>query len=828
MRTRTLLHAALVLTCAFFGGAAALDVAGTITTTTWTKANSPYRVTGEIVVPAGETLTIEPGVDVLFDANVRFFVQGTLAATGTETDSIRFIAGSSPVWNRLVILDGAADMRYVRISHARAIMSETESNGGGIASYRAVSLTIDHCVISNNVAEGDGGGLAVGGVGTATITRTTICDNVAGYNGGGLTVAGEILFTMRDCLIARNNGGLRGGGINATHLAIQHLVENCTIAGNIASSGSGVWAKYGAVLTLKNCIVWGNTPNPATFTQLEGVVNASYSDIEIPAGSGYHPTSVMGKMAADVYAGVGNINADPQFLMPAAGNYRLATGSPCIDAGDPATPNDVDGTRADMGVRPGSGSVLPGALFTFISTDTTWVKSTGPFHVSKPVIVATGATLTIEPGVDVLFDAPVQMVVRGRLEAIGAAEDSIRFLPGLSPMWGGLRFASGDSSTLAFVRVSGAGNTADGVGGVFVTGAGTRLRGTGVVISGNEAAISCGGGLVSSGALLDLSSSLVCQNRATGVGGGLVAGTGATLLLDHCDIIRNETTANDGGGLHLGSVTAVITGSTITGNRAGRNSGGIRLVDADLTLVNCLIAGNNASKYGGGIWMSDGSTAQIENCTITDNTGIDANTPAGGIGVWASSARLKNTIIWGNKTRDIDQGGGGIILASYCDLGVTYGGTGNINADPLFVDPASQNFRLQNSSPCIDAGDPSSPKDPDGTRADMGMRPFDPTLTVESPRVPLRFLVMQNAPNPFNPVTTIRFALPEAGHVTLAVYDVRGVLVRTLADRSLPAGAHAVVWDGYDTMGREVASGVYVYRLTAAQGVVTRRMVLAR
>ncbi|HPU86642.1 MAG TPA: dockerin type I domain-containing protein, partial [Candidatus Latescibacteria bacterium] len=90
--------------------------------------------------------------------------------------------------------------------------------------------------------------------------------------------------------------------------------------------------------------------------------------------------------------------------------------------------------------------------------------------------------------------------------------------------------------------------------------------------------------------------------------------------------------------------------------------------------------------------------------------------------MWASVARLKNTIVWGNATRDTDTGSGGAILASYCDLGVTLTGTGNINADPLFVDPANQNFHLQNSSPCIDAGDPSSPKDPDGTRADIGMR----------------------------------------------------------------------------------------------------------
>ena len=52
------------------------DVSGEITTTTWTAANSPYRVTGAIMVPAGHTLTIDPGVSVMFDADVAFSVEG--------------------------------------------------------------------------------------------------------------------------------------------------------------------------------------------------------------------------------------------------------------------------------------------------------------------------------------------------------------------------------------------------------------------------------------------------------------------------------------------------------------------------------------------------------------------------------------------------------------------------------------------------------------------------------------------------------------------------------------------------------------------------------
>jgi flagellar hook assembly protein FlgD len=87
----------------------------------------------------------------------------------------------------------------------------------------------------------------------------------------------------------------------------------------------------------------------------------------------------------------------------------------------------------------------------------------------------------------------------------------------------------------------------------------------------------------------------------------------------------------------------------------------------------------------------------------------------------------------------------------------------------------------------------------------------------------------QNVPNPFNPFTTIHYALPEASDVTLVVYDAAGRRVKTLLDvSSMPAGNHEVPWNGVDDRGNRVASGVYFYRLQAGAFVQTRRMVLIR
>ena len=94
---------------------------------------------------------------------------------------------------------------------------------------------------------------------------------------------------------------------------------------------------------------------------------------------------------------------------------------------------------------------------------------------------------------------------------------------------------------------------------------------------------------------------------------------------------------------------------------------------------------------------------------------------------------------------------------------------------------------------------------------------------------PPAHLVLHGAvPNPFNPRTVIRFAVPAEQHVRLDVHGVDGRLVRRLLDGRVGAGLHDVTWDGRDDAGREVASGVYFHRLVAGGEVRTGKMILAR
>ena len=92
----------------------------------------------------------------------------------------------------------------------------------------------------------------------------------------------------------------------------------------------------------------------------------------------------------------------------------------------------------------------------------------------------------------------------------------------------------------------------------------------------------------------------------------------------------------------------------------------------------------------------------------------------------------------------------------------------------------------------------------------------------------LEYALNQNMPNPFNPSTMIKYQLPESGDVKIVVYNLLGQEVRTLVHEYMDAGYHSIVWDGMDKLGKQVASGIYIYRLSVADFVQSRRMMLLK
>ncbi len=137
------------------------DVSGT-----WTKANSPYNINGEITIPNDSTLTIEPGVEVVFTGHYKFNVQGRLLAIGTETDTIVFTINDTTGFHNLTIPDGgwhgirfidtpstndSSKIVYCKLQYGKANTGAGYYDRlGGAICAKINKLLVSHCMFRNN------------------------------------------------------------------------------------------------------------------------------------------------------------------------------------------------------------------------------------------------------------------------------------------------------------------------------------------------------------------------------------------------------------------------------------------------------------------------------------------------------------------------------------------------------------------------------------------------------------------------------------------------------------------------------------------------------
>ena len=109
-----------------------------------------------------------------------------------------------------------------------------------------------------------------------------------------------------------------------------------------------------------------------------------------------------------------------------------------------------------------------------------------------------------------------------------------------------------------------------------------------------------------------------------------------------------------------------------------------------------------------------------------------------------------------------------------------------------------------------------------------GLPPIVTSAPEEAQPAVFRSTLFRNTPNPFNPITTIRYEIGEPARVEIAIYSVDGRLVRMLVDEAKSPGSHQIVWDGRDADGNGAGSGVYLYRLRAGTYNSVKKMVLIK
>lgn len=239
------------------------------------------------------------------------------------------------------------------------------SNGGGIyCSRENTEPIIQSCKVFDNETAGYGGGIAIRGA-SPRIDNCEITGNSADRNGGGIYCSQENtepLFTRT--LICNNRAYVDGGGIGCFN-GVNPIFENTTITSNLAEYGSALYSitrESPSYISFKNSIIWGNGEVPILIgpgSDLADTLIFSYTDLEDGRDEISRRNSVF------IGWGEGNIDEDPRFVNVDQNDFRLAIPSPCINSGDPDSPNDPDGSRADMGALAFEGGVLFGHVFDF-------------------------------------------------------------------------------------------------------------------------------------------------------------------------------------------------------------------------------------------------------------------------------------------------------------------------------------------------------------------------------------------------------------------------------------------------------------------------------
>lgn len=189
-------------------------------------------------------------------------------------------------------------------------------------------------------------------------------------------------------------------------------------------------------------------------------------------------------------------------------------------------------------------------------------------------------------------------------------------------------------------------------------------------------------------------------------GGGITCGNSSSPMIRNNVIENNSVSEFSGGGIYCVGASPTITGNVIARNTAVSAGGGIYCTAGSPTISSNMIAENSAW-VGGGIYLLEFCYALIANNTITGNTA----TYGGGIDCYMSDPLITNTIIRDNIAPNGPEIYGylGSQAVTFCNVKGGWPGTGNIDADPLFIDPSGGDFHITFDSPCRSAGSRDAP-----------------------------------------------------------------------------------------------------------------------
>jgi predicted outer membrane repeat protein len=526
--------------------------------------------------------------------------------------------------------------------------------GGGMYNWYS-NATVTNCTFSDNWGVYDGGGM-YNEYSDPTVTSCTFSHNSAKRYGGGIR-SDDSNTWMINCTFNNNTARKDGGGADITGMPSDSYLVNCTFTANTAlRRGGGVYIGQSNV-TLTNCFFGENAAD------LGGGMYQQACWDSICA------TTVTACVFEDNTAhgggGICQFQVEENVLFIGASEF----------CGNTAT--HVAGLWTDEGSN----------VFCLPCDES-----------DEDVLAVPGDYATIQ-------------------EAVCAARDGAQVVVAPGVYYETVSFA-GKAITI---------RSSDGPDVTTIDGSGTRrgaecvnFEGPGVTLQGftiTNGYAGWGGGMrsyYSSPTVIDCTFSY-------NTGGGMYQYYGGDVSVIDCRFIGNSAD-DSGGGLHLAlAERATVIGCTFDGNSTGGDAGGMWNVPYNGIVANCTFTGNSAGWGGGAMWngqsgvvanclfsgnsaafggaiYDNASEATVVNCTFTDNYASED-----GGAIFGGDATVANCVIWGNIPNAVASMTAPPVV-TFSDVEGGFEGAGNINVDPLFVDPDNGDLHLSPGSSCIDAG----------------------------------------------------------------------------------------------------------------------------
>jgi hypothetical protein len=759
--------------------------------------------------------TIQAALDVCNAGDSVLVAPGTYSEHLTMTSGVILASEEGPT---STIIDGGGGGRGITCSyvngiteiHGFTVRNGKSSSGGGIR-IEGGSPRIDGNLIQNNVSTRDGGGVYCLNC-SATITDNTFSANssnlASNYDGGALFIYGNCDAAVHNNVF-RNNSAQEGGAILISMAGCAPTVSGNVFWNNTASIGGAVEIVQSARPTIESNTFYGNTApqgaaillgSSVTPTISHNIIAGHTSEAIRCVGSGTVTSSCNDMWnTGPNYSGCSfdtssNLVLDPLLCDAAYGDFHLQLGSPC-DA------HPVCGRIGAYGT-----GCLP------------------PHHADHPVILSTSPTEIQFGGqstiIFCLVDNVGAKVVDGGVKATVASKFGLGTLGTVTEL---------PDTTYSVKYTAGSTTGTDSISVYDPECEGQQYAWTAITIVPGPT----------------LAPRIVSVKDVPGDQGGkvIVYWTRSSLdvapdtTITHYSVWRSIGAPTDAelGGARLVSLADV--GPDFTGPAYMVTTSGGRIYYWDWVAnvpahyfegysspVPTLM--DSTGVYPG--WHYFLISAQTSRANVFYDSEPDSGysvdnlppEPPQGVAGRCSFPPAQLLITW-KHSEATDASRYAVYKADKKDFIPSEVNRISTPVDTFYVDRAFD--------PDIDNYYKVSALDTHGNESQYSLLgPEEITGTSGSPHVPRTTYLEQNFPNPFNPATTIQFAIAKPGRVSLGVYDVTGRPVRTLVEGWKEPRFYSASWDGRDEKGNPVASGVYLYKLEGPGYSETKKMVLLK